>query len=39
VTFGLIVAVASHAAFELTDVVYYLLAGILMGNAWSPGGG
>lgn len=31
---GLIVAVVSYALFEVTGVVYYLLAGVLVGNVW-----
>lgn len=31
---GLIVATVSFAVFEITGVVYYLLAGVLAGNAW-----
>jgi Na+-translocating ferredoxin:NAD+ oxidoreductase RnfD subunit len=31
---GLIVAAISYAFFELAGVVYYLLAGVLAGNAW-----
>lgn len=31
---GLIVAVVSYALFELAGVVYYLLAGVLVGNVW-----
>lgn len=31
---GFIVAVVSYALFELTGVVYYLLAGALVGNVW-----
>jgi Na+-translocating ferredoxin:NAD+ oxidoreductase RnfD subunit len=31
---GLIVAVVSYAFFELAGVVYYLLAGVLVGNVW-----
>jgi len=34
VVFGVIVAVASYAVFEWLGVVYYLLAGILVGNLW-----
>jgi HAMP domain-containing protein len=31
---GLIVAAASYAAFEVIGAVYYLLAGVLVGNVW-----
>lgn len=31
---GVIVAVTSFAVFEITGVVYYLLAGVLVGNVW-----
>lgn len=31
---GVIVAVVSYAFFELAGVVYYLLAGVLVGNVW-----
>lgn len=31
---GVIVAVASYAVFELIGAVYYLLAGVLVGNVW-----
>jgi Na+-translocating ferredoxin:NAD+ oxidoreductase RnfD subunit len=31
---GLIVAIVSYALFELAGVVYYLLAGVLVGNVW-----
>jgi Na+-translocating ferredoxin:NAD+ oxidoreductase RnfD subunit len=31
---GVIVAVASYAVFEWIGAVYYLLAGVLMGNVW-----
>ncbi len=34
VVYGLIVAVISFAVFEITGVVYYLLAGLLAGNVW-----
>ena len=34
VIFGVVVAVVSYALFELSGVVYYLLAGLLVGNAW-----
>lgn len=34
VTCGALVAVASFAVFELTGAVYYLLAGVLVGNVW-----
>jgi Na+-translocating ferredoxin:NAD+ oxidoreductase RnfD subunit len=34
VRFGLIVAVASFAAFELLGGVYYLPLGLLFGNVW-----
>ncbi|HUR21371.1 MAG TPA: RnfABCDGE type electron transport complex subunit D [Vicinamibacterales bacterium] len=32
--FGVLVAVVSYALFELSGVVYYLLGGLLVGNAW-----
>jgi len=32
--FGIIVAVTSYAFFELVGLVYYLLAGVLVGNVW-----
>lgn len=32
--FAAIVAAASYAIFEWTGAVYYLLAGVLVGNAW-----
>jgi len=32
--FGVIVAVASYAAFELIGAAYFLLAGLLVANAW-----
>jgi Na+-translocating ferredoxin:NAD+ oxidoreductase RnfD subunit len=32
--YGLIVAVISFTVFEITGVVYYLLAGLLAGNVW-----
>jgi Na+-translocating ferredoxin:NAD+ oxidoreductase RnfD subunit len=32
--YGLIVAVVSFTVFEITGVVYYLLAGLLAGNVW-----
>jgi Na+-translocating ferredoxin:NAD+ oxidoreductase RnfD subunit len=31
---GVLVAAVSYAFFELTGVVYYLLAGVAMGNVW-----
>ena len=31
---GVIVAVVSYAFFEWAGVVYYLLAGVLVGNVW-----
>ncbi len=31
---GVIVAVVSFAIFEWAGVVYYLLAGVLLGNVW-----
>jgi Na+-translocating ferredoxin:NAD+ oxidoreductase RnfD subunit len=31
---GLIVAVVSYLFFEFAGVVYYLLAGVLVGNVW-----
>ncbi len=34
IVYGLIVAVVSYAFFELAGVVYYLLAGVLVGNVW-----
>lgn len=34
IVFGIIVAVASYAAFELIGAAYFLLAGLLVGNAW-----
>jgi Na+-translocating ferredoxin:NAD+ oxidoreductase RnfD subunit len=34
IVFGLIVAAASYAVFELVGAVYFLLAGLLVGNAW-----
>ena len=34
IVYGLIVAVISFATFELTGVVYYLLAGLLAANLW-----
>ena len=34
IVYGLIVAAVSYAFFELTGVVYYLLAGVLVGNVW-----
>jgi Na+-translocating ferredoxin:NAD+ oxidoreductase RnfD subunit len=34
VIFGVMVAVVSYALFEISGVVYYLLAGLLVGNAW-----
>jgi Na+-translocating ferredoxin:NAD+ oxidoreductase RnfD subunit len=34
VTCGLIVAIVSFALFEVAGVVYYLLAGVLVGNVW-----
>jgi|SRR5579883_1162248 len=35
--YGVIVAVTSFAVFELVGVVYYLLAGVLIGNLWEAG--
>ncbi|MEO6222740.1 MAG: RnfABCDGE type electron transport complex subunit D [Vicinamibacterales bacterium] len=32
--FGILVALVSYALFELSGVVYFLLAGLLVGNAW-----
>ena len=32
--FGVIVAVSSYAIFEWVGAVYYLLAGVLIGNVW-----
>jgi Na+-translocating ferredoxin:NAD+ oxidoreductase RnfD subunit len=34
VTFAIIVAVASYAVFRLVGAVYFLPAGLLLGNAW-----
>jgi Na+-translocating ferredoxin:NAD+ oxidoreductase RnfD subunit len=34
IVFGVIVAVVSFAFFESAGVVYYLLAGVLVGNLW-----
>lgn len=34
VIFGVMVAVVSYAIFEMSGLVYYLLAGLLVGNAW-----
>jgi Na+-translocating ferredoxin:NAD+ oxidoreductase RnfD subunit len=34
VVYGLIAAAVSYAFFELAGVVYYLLAGVLVGNVW-----
>jgi Na+-translocating ferredoxin:NAD+ oxidoreductase RnfD subunit len=34
IVFGVITAVASYAAFELIGAAYYLLAGLLVANAW-----
>jgi Na+-translocating ferredoxin:NAD+ oxidoreductase RnfD subunit len=34
IIFGLIVAVVSFAIFEWNGAVYYLLAGVLVGNVW-----
>jgi Na+-translocating ferredoxin:NAD+ oxidoreductase RnfD subunit len=34
VIYGLIVAVVSFAVFQTSGAVYYLLAGVLVGNAW-----
>jgi enediyne biosynthesis protein E5 len=34
IVFGVIVAVASYAVFELVGAAYFLLAGLLVGNAW-----
>jgi Na+-translocating ferredoxin:NAD+ oxidoreductase RnfD subunit len=34
IVFGIIVAVVSFAFFELAGVVYFLLAGVLVGNVW-----
>jgi len=34
VIFGVLVAVVSYTLFELSGVVYYLLAGLLVGNVW-----
>jgi Na+-translocating ferredoxin:NAD+ oxidoreductase RnfD subunit len=33
-TFGAIVGVASYAFFEVIGAAYFLLAGLLVGNAW-----
>lgn len=35
--FGVIVAVASYGVFELIGAAYFLLAGLLVGNAWEAG--
>src|SRR5205823_5960865 len=35
--YGVIVAVTSYAIFELVGAVYYLLAGVLLGNIWEAG--
>jgi Na+-translocating ferredoxin:NAD+ oxidoreductase RnfD subunit len=32
--YGLVVAVASFAIFEVTGAVHYLLSGVLVGNMW-----
>jgi len=32
--YGVLVALSSYAVFELIGAVYYLLAGVLVGNAW-----
>lgn len=34
ITFGVIVAVVSYLVFELVGAAYFLLAGLLVGNAW-----
>jgi Na+-translocating ferredoxin:NAD+ oxidoreductase RnfD subunit len=34
IVFGLIVAIVSYVIFEWAGVVYYLLAGVLVGNVW-----
>ena len=34
IVFGVIVAVSSYAVFEWLGAVYYLLAGVLVGNLW-----
>ena len=34
VIYGVIVAVASYLFFELLGAVFYLLAGVLVGNVW-----
>ena len=34
IVFALIVAIASYAIFEWLGAVYYLLAGVLIGNVW-----
>lgn len=34
ITFGVITAVASYAAFELIGAAYFLLAGLLVANGW-----
>jgi Na+-translocating ferredoxin:NAD+ oxidoreductase RnfD subunit len=34
IIFGIIVAVVSYSFFESAGVVYYLLAGVLVGNVW-----
>lgn len=35
--YGSLVAVAAYATYELMGVVYYLLAGVLVGNVWEAG--
>jgi Na+-translocating ferredoxin:NAD+ oxidoreductase RnfD subunit len=34
IVYGLIVAIVSFAVFEITGVVYYLLAGLMTANVW-----
>lgn len=34
IVFAIIVAAASYALFEWSGAVYYLLAGVLVGNLW-----
>lgn len=35
--YGALVAVAAYATYELMGVVFYLLAGVLVGNVWEAG--
>lgn len=37
IVFGVIVAVASFAIFELYHWIFFMLAGLLVGNAWEAG--